>query len=344
MATIAVMACLLCGFAGESMALPVWPVTEDPDGNPVYEDRIGYEDGSCLEFMDFNLNPDAVIEYHIGDDAWVKFPHRLNSQKSAPHTVNILFDMSAAVTDAQNLVFAAKTDAPIDQRLGIFLDGRPVHAQEGEKIQPGSTFQRITFWLGYLAAGEHTITFRNVTDPESSGSDFGIYFDYVKLVPGATVGVSLAADAGSGAAMTGFTSLGSNDPDISGSILPQAHFYAGFWKLRITGLEPGAGVKIEMRCPPESFFALQEYYTRDGSAPLYTWKAMKTAKDPASSTVTVELFDGGTGDADLTRDGSISHIGGIAVPFSLGGGYDYQGCFISSLSKRYRLLHRQTQR
>jgi len=331
---ITIMAGLLFGFANESMALPVWPVTEDPDGNQVTEDRIGYEDGSYLEFIDFTLDPSAVIEYRVGD-AWTRFPHRLNSQKSTPHTVHILFEVSAVATDAQSLVLATKTDAPMNQRLGIFLDGRPVHHQGGEEIQPASNFQEHTFWLGYMARGEHRITLSNVTDPESTSSAFGIYFDYLKLVPGATVGISLAADAENATVMTGFTALGSNDPDISGSILPSAHFYAGFWRLLITGLEPGGGVKIEIHCPPESFFALQEYYTRDGPGPEYEWKAMKITKDPASSTVTVELFDGGAGDADLTRDGSISHIGGIAVPFSLGGGYDYQGCFISSLSKKY---------
>ncbi|MEW5803434.1 MAG: hypothetical protein AB1847_15175, partial [bacterium] len=53
-------------------------------------------------------------------------------------------------------------------------------------------------------------------------------------------------------------------------------------------------------------------------------------KDPASSTITVELTDGDAGDGDPNW-GVISHIGGIAVPYSLEGGYQYQDCFISSL-------------
>jgi hypothetical protein len=350
---ITIMAGSLFGFAGQGMALPVWPVTEDPNGKPVTEDRIGYEDGSYLEFMDFSLDPNAVIEYRIGD-AWVGFPHRLNCQKRTPHTVHILFEVSVAARDAQNLVLAAKTDAPITQRLGIFLDGRPIHHQGGEEIQPDPSFQEHTFWLGYMTRGNHRITLSNVTDPASTSSDFGIYFDYLKLVPGATVGISLAADAKSTAVIKDFMALESHDSAISGSVLPRAHFYAGFWRLRITGLEPGAGVKVEIHCPPEPFFALQEYYTHDGSdssdssnssnisnssGPECGWEAMKIAKDPASSTVTVELYDGGVGDADLTPDGSISHIGGIAVPFSLSGGYDYQGCFIVSLKQKQKFAY-----
>jgi len=348
-----IMAGLLFGFAGEGLALPVWPVTADSNNKPVTDDRIGYEDGSHQEFKDFsldpNFNPNTVIEYRVGEDAWSRFPCRLNTKNHTPNTVRILFKMDTAAADAQSLVLAAKTDAWTGQYLGVFLDGRPIHRPGGEEIQPASSsqgngfqeYQEYTFWLGYMARGEHNITLSNETDPNSqikSDTNFGILFDYIKLVHGAKVGISLAPGAGSTAVMTGFTVLGENDPAVSGPMLPRAHFYAGFWRLQITGLEPGAGVKVEIHCPPESFFALQEYYTHDGAGPEYGWEAMKIAKDTASSTVVVELSDGGAGDTDLTRDGSISHIGGIAVPFSLGEGYDYQGCFIFSLKQKQNLL------
>ncbi|MEW5804507.1 MAG: choice-of-anchor U domain-containing protein, partial [bacterium] len=315
---ITIMAGLLFRLTGGCMALPLWPVTQDPYGAPVTEDRIGYEDGSYLEFWDDTLDPNAVIEYRVGDE-WVGFPHRLNSKNHPPHTVHILFETGTDdVADARSLVLAATTDGPMDQLLWVFLDGLPVHCRGGEKIQPRSSgqepFQKHTLWLGSISKGEHRITLSNGTDPNQNTAA-GIFFDYIKLVPGDKIGISLLAaeDTGS-AAVLEKTTLGPDDPAISGILLPRAHFCVGFWNLRITGLKQGGRANVEIRCPKGALFKLTEYYTYDG--PEYGWKVMSIEKDTASSAVSVELTDGGSGDSDPNQ-GTISHIGGIAAPFSL---------------------------
>lgn len=325
-ATVSITAGPLSGFTNECLARPVW--------DSVYEDRIGSDDASHAEFGDLSYGNEAVIDYRVGDD-WIRFPCRLNTRQHTPHTVNILFETSWADGGAWSLVLAASAiDSPVSQRLGVCFDGYPVHPPGGEEIQPG-TFQEHIFWLGYIAPGRHRITLSNETDPnslENPGDNYGTYFDYLKLVPGSRIGLFLAADTNAAVALTGFTALAANDPAISGSGPPKANFYAGYWKFTITGLEPAGSVKIEIHCPPESFFPLQKYYSYGG--PAQGWRSLAASSmDQARSIVTVTLSDGGPGDGDTTPDGSISHTGGIAVPVSLGEGYDYQGCFISSLKQ-----------
>lgn len=330
---------LLVGFPCRCQALPVWPISAAPDGKPVEEDRIGYEDGSNAEFIDHNSPVPSAIEYTVGE-AWSNFPHRLNAKnRTSPHTVNIMFETCTGVA-ARNLILAARTDTLLSQRLGAFLDGHPVHPDGGEEIQPGSTFKEHTFWLGSLSKGEHIISISNISDDAPDSLNPGILFDYLKLVAADRIGFSLNT-----------IPEGVADPNVVMSVdliadpnsmpwpdpPPGLNFYYGFWKLRISGLDRGGKAEIEIHCPAESFFCLQEYYAYD---PVQQdWRAVAVKKDSSRSMITLDLSDGSTGDLsdgrsgdeDPSQDGSILHIGGIAIPFSLRKGYGYNGCFISSL-------------
>ena len=174
---------LLSFFPNRCSALPVWPVTEDPNGNSVDTDIIGFEDADGKEFG--STFGSEVIEYEIGIDEWSEFPQRLktrvNTSQPYPHTVNIRFNANPT-TDSWNLSLGIQTIEPSGQYLGIFFDGHPIHPLGGEWIQQEVNFRQYDFWLGSIAQGEHTITIRNETDWDST---YGTFFDYCKLVPAA---------------------------------------------------------------------------------------------------------------------------------------------------------------
>jgi|GEM_PF-2731674 len=348
---LALLALLASCFAAEGLALPIWPLGTGPNGQPVSEDRIGYEDGSSQEFGDYTLDPNAlVITWQVGVDSWASFPRRLNTKHNSPHTVHILFDTAsietsaawkAASKSAWSLTLAARSDAPQSQRLGVWFDGQPTHPPAGEEIRPGASFQPHTFWLGYITPGQHRITLSNQTDPNTqNGVNYGIFFDYLKLVPGAKVGLFLAPETQANIVLADFTPLAQTDPAIAGSRPPRANFYAGYWKFKLSGLEPGGWVKIEIRCPREPFFPLQSYYSYSSGAGQGSegsgWRPLELSLDQSRATATVKLSDGGEGDSDATPDGVISHLGGLAAPLTLGESYNYQGCFITSLMRLRR--------
>jgi len=149
---------MLSFFPNRCSALPVWPVTEDPNGR----DIIGFEDSDGKEFgATFGSE---VIEYQIGIDEWSKFPQRLkpkvNTSQPYPHTVNIRFNADPT-TDSWNLSLGLYTNELSDQYggqyLGIFFDGHPIHPLGGKWIQMEANFRQYDFWLGSIAQGEHTI-------------------------------------------------------------------------------------------------------------------------------------------------------------------------------------------
>lgn len=180
-----VILAMLSFFPNRCSGLPVWPVTEDPNGNPVDTDIIGFEDADGKEFG--SIFGSEVIEYRIGIDVWSEFPQRLkpkvNTFQPYPHTVHIRFNANPT-TDPWNLSLGIWTnELSVEyggQYLGIFFDGHPIHPLGGKWIQREVDFRQYDFWLGSITQGEHTITIRNETDWDST---YGTFFDYVKLVP-----------------------------------------------------------------------------------------------------------------------------------------------------------------
>ncbi len=176
----------LFSFTHRCLSLPVWPVTEDPDGNPVYDDIIGFADGSSLEFSKIEIPPLGEIKYTIGDN-WVDFPEKLNTKHHKPHTVHIHFNTNT-ITEDVRLIVSVMTDDPNEQTVGAYFDGNQMPQVAGKKIQYGKFTLQI-FWLGSVIPGEHEISIKNETDPNCTDQNFnyGIYFDYVKLLPRQTI-------------------------------------------------------------------------------------------------------------------------------------------------------------
>jgi hypothetical protein len=57
---------------------------------------------------------------------------------------------------------------------------------------------------------------------------------------------------------------------------------------------------------------------------------MSIRKDASGKIISIDLFDGDTGDMDRTPDGSVSHIGGISIDFPIHEDLGSIDCFIRS--------------
>jgi hypothetical protein len=90
---------------------------------------------------------------------------------------------------------------------------------------------------------------------------------------------------------------------------PNAKFPYGFFSFNITGLEPHETVNLTITLP-SSLPAGSHYWKYQNG----NWFELPMGDDDGDETITIQLTDGGLGDADGVANGEIVDVGGPGVP------------------------------
>ena len=96
-------------------------------------------------------------------------------------------------------------------------------------------------------------------------------------------------------------------------------------KFEVVELGEGNSAEITLFFPRKSFYDSLEYYYYDHQE---GWKSLPLEKDAVGSYLSFEISDGGIGDSDGEKQGTILHIGGLTAPTYLADHYTYRSCFI----------------